>query len=322
MEFLELSDHISAVMSGRSTASFAPCYALYGDDAYLIREGLRMFRELLNPDVADFNYAELSASAENDEILSALNTCPMMDERRVVVIQNYVASKDDFLARYLASPSLFTILVLLMGEDERPPAEVKGINCNHLDVAGLNICVNEILLREPQRKMDTAARTELYTRTLRDMSRIACEVEKLKAYCDSEITVDDVKLLVAEENRIPLYLLSDALGAGNKARALEALDRLIKLNTDQISLLKMIYNYYRRLLHVSLHKGEDNNTLAKMLSVKPGAISYDKNTIAHYTPVRLKKCVDYLHEMQYKVLTGERNKDAAIHETVLTFFTI
>ena len=154
------------------------------------------------------------------------------------------------------------------------------------------------------------------------MARIVSEVHKLKAYSDGVITLADVRLLVTEETELQLWALSDAVGSGDRPRALEVLDRLIKKSEDPLDMVNMLYKHYRRLLHISLHKGDSDADLAPALGVKAYAVTMGRKAAARYTPVRLKKCVDTLHSVQYDMLTGRIGKDSALHTAVLTLLTI
>lgn len=324
MDFLGLKRYLADVREGRAIAPLAPCYVLCGDDAYLVREATGAFRTLLDADYADFNYAELSASDGAEALVSALNTLPMFDERRVVLVPDFGGAFDRAaLKRYLDAPNPAAVLVLVCESGaEKLGDNAVAVTCNRLDGADLSAYVAGLLAKPPARTMDAAAGRELFLRTMRFMSRIVCEVEKLKAYCDGNITVDDVKLLVAEETEMQMYKLSDAVGAGDTSRALGVLDRLLKNSEDPVDLVNMLYKYYRRLLHISLHKDDTDAALAAAFGVNAWAVTFGRKAVARYTPVRLKKCVDYLHGVQYDVLTGKRGKDAALHETVLTLFTV
>ena len=72
MDFLGLKSYLTDVRQGRAIAPLRACYVLSGDDAYLIREAVGMFRKLLDADYADFNYAEMSVSDGADALVSAL----------------------------------------------------------------------------------------------------------------------------------------------------------------------------------------------------------------------------------------------------------
>ena len=324
MDFLGLKSYLADVKEGRSIAPLRACYVLSGDDTYLIREAVGMFRRLLDADYADFNYAEMSAADGADALISALNTLPMFDERRVVVVPDFGGTFDRAaLKKYLESPNPAAVLVLVCENGaEKLGDNAEAVCCDRLDGAGLSEYVAALLVRPPVRKMEPAAARELYLRTMRFMSRIVCEVEKLKAYSDGVITLDDVRLLVAEETEVQVYKLSDAVGAGDTGRALEELDRLLGKSDAALELVNMLYKYYRRLLHISLHKDDTDAALAALFGVKPWAVTIGRRTAGRYTPVRLKKCVDYLHGVQYDILTGRRGKETALHEAVLTLSTI
>ena len=73
---------------------------------------------------------------------------------------------------------------------------------------------------------------------------------------------------------------------------------------------------------ISAVKGLCAATGAPALGVKAYAVTMGRKAAARYTPVRLKKCVDTLHSVQYDMLTGRIGKDSALHTAVLTLLTI
>ena len=152
------------------------------------------------------------------------------------------------------------------------------------------------------------------------MSRISCEVSKLKAYCDGDITRADVCEMTSAEPDVQIFQLSDAVGSGNAGRALEVLDALTGDGVRPMTVLNLLYGYYRRMLHAELHKGEPDADVAALLG-KPGALYHLRRVSGKYSQVRLKKCVDYLHELQFAVLTGKRSEGSAMHDAVLTLLS-
>ena len=100
------------------------------------------------------------------------------------------------------------------------------------------------------------------------------------------------------------------------------LDRLIKTSEDPLDMVNLLYKHYRRQQHISLHKGDSDADHAPALGVKAYAVTMGRKAAARYTPVRLKKCVDTLHSVQYDMLTGRIGKDSALHTAVLTLLTI
>lgn len=324
MNFPELRTYLADHAAGKA-APLASCYALSGDDAWLLRESVRAFKGLLDPDWADINFAEIPLSGGADAVVAALNTCPVFDSLRVVVVPDWTPAAADnaALKAYFDSPNPSSVLVVTgMGEKAKLPPRAVTVDCNRLPASELTRLVGELLSAPPERKMEREALAELLSRTMRYMARIVSEVHKLKAYSDGVITLADVRLLVTEETELQLWTLSDAVGSGDRPRALEVLDRLIKKSEDPLDMVNMLYKHYRRLLHISLHKGDSDADLAPALGVKAYAVTMGRKAAARYTPVRLKKCVDTLHSVQYDMLTGRIGKDSALHTAVLTLLTI
>jgi DNA polymerase III subunit delta len=63
-----------------------------------------------------------------------------------------------------------------------------------------------------------------------DAARIAGEIEKLALYAgtDRKITIEDIGALVPNAQETTIFALVAALGAGNRARSLDALDTLVR----------------------------------------------------------------------------------------------
>ncbi|MEE0842291.1 MAG: DNA polymerase III subunit delta [Christensenellales bacterium] len=324
MKYTALKSHLDRT-DGKPLAS---CYVVYGDDAWLRQSAVGMFRALVNPDYASFNCSSVSAADGAEVAVGMLNTFPMFDVLRVVVVPDVQEKFSDAdkatYERYLASPNPEAVLVLVCEEGAEKYASFKGaekVDCNRLAEDEIAVLVDGMLREEPVRTMQRAALHELVSRTLSDMSRISCEVSKLKAYCDGDITRADVCEMTSAEPDVQIFQLSDAVGSGNAGRALEVLDALTGDGVRPMTVLNLLYGYYRRMLHAELHKGEPDADVAALLGIKPGALYHLRRVSGKYSQVRLKKCVDYLHELQFAVLTGKRSEGSAMHDAVLTLLS-
>lgn len=324
MKYTALKSHLDRT-DGKPLAS---CYVVYGDDAWLRQSAVGMFRALVNPDYASFNCSSVSAADGAEVAVGMLNTFPMFDVLRVVIVPDVQEKFSDAdkatYERYLASPNPEAVLVLVCEESAEKYASFKGaekVDCNRLAEDEIAVLVDGMLREEPVRTMQRAALHELVSRTLSDMSRISCEVSKLKAYCDSDITRADVCEMTSAEPDVQIFQLSDAVGSGNAGRALEVLDALTGDGVRPMTVLNLLYGYYRRMLHAELHKGEPDADVAALLGIKPGALYHLRRVSGKYSQVRLKKCVDYLYELQFAVLTGKRSEGSAMHDAVLTLLS-
>lgn len=326
MKYTALKAHLDAVRAG--AAAPKPCYIVFGDDAWLRQSAVAMFRTLVEEDYASFNFTAMPASDGAEEAVFTLNTFPVFDLRRVVAVtdvtEKFSAADAKAFEDYLASPSPEAVLVFECDDGAEKAVNFKGaekVDCSRLSEGEIAALVQRMLDAEPKRTIEPAALRELVTRTLADMSRISCEVAKLKAYCDSEIRRDDVCAMTAAEPDYQIFQLSDALGAKDKPRALRVLTALLDDGLRPMTVINLLYSYYRRMLHALLHKDEPDTAVAALLGVKPGALYHVRKVSGAYTQVKLKKCVDRLHELQCAVLTGKRAEESAMHEAVLTLMS-
>lgn len=215
MKFTDLKEHLRAAAVGSDAGALLPCYTVYGDDAYLKQSAVRMFAKLVNPDYSSFNFSVIPFADGAEKVVETLNTFPVFDVLRVVAVTDVSDKYPDeaVLAAYLKSPNPSSVLVLVCEEGAEKSLGFKAekVDCNKLDEKSLASVVGELLAEPPARKMDAAALRELSSRTLGDMSRIACEIQKLKSYSDDVITKDDVAVMTAPEPDFQIYELAEAV---------------------------------------------------------------------------------------------------------------
>lgn len=86
------------------------------------------------------------------------------------------------------------------------------------------------LVRERGLKIGSAEVGMLVESLAGDVSRIATEIEKLALFAgpDRKITADDIAAMVPDAQETTVFALVAALGAGNRARSLAALDTLVR----------------------------------------------------------------------------------------------
>lgn len=326
MKYGEFKQHINRVRGGEET--LAPAYVVFGDDDYLKSSVVKAFKGLVDPEFSDFNLSILSGDDEVGSAIDALYTFPMFDERKIVVLtlsDALTEENKDAIDKYLASPSDTSALVIECNDDGANSIKSKkaqSINCSRLDDSELALEISEIATVAPSKTIDRDAVSELILRTQGNMSRIVTEMIKLKAYVDSRITKKDVEDMVSADIDFQIYELANAVSEHNADKALQALDVFFKNGIRGVTIINRLYDKYRNMLHAELNKNLNNDEMAKLLGMKSGAVYYLRKTSSNYSQMRLKKCVDYLHNLQNDVLTGKRNDVSAIHEAILGLLVI
>lgn len=324
MKYGEFKQHFQAVKDGQ--AKFAPVYIVSGDDEYLKDEVLARFAAILDPDYADFNLSRIDDNV--GEAVDAAYTFAMFDDCKVVLLSKDGAPSESEKAayeKYLADPCDTSVLVIDC-DDEIAKAfknkKAQTVNCSRLDDVELLDEIEVLCQKPPQIKIAKDAATELIARTQGSMGRIAIEIAKLKSYSDGQITKIDVCEMVSADLDFQIYELANAVSEKNAAKALEVLDVFFKNGIRGVTIINRLYDKYRNMLHAQLNKELSNDDLAKLLGMKSGAVYFLRKTSSNYSQMRLKRCVDYLHSLQFEVLSGKRGDLSAIHEAILQLLVI
>lgn len=347
MLFKELQNHINKIMATEEKV-FSPIYYIYGEDAYLREKARLSIQEcVIDKEFEDMNVSIFSNEDIITDIVDSLFQVPFFGNYRIViaqlptVVEKYGKGSDnvgnklaqrfikDFLEainkNYLNEINPSTILIIT--SEEAKPGKINDfceyVDCQKLDLVSIGIEIDNLLSQPPVGTMEDDAKSELIDRTLSNMTRIANEIPKLKAYTNgAKITKKDVQELVTEESEYAIYELANALTAKDGDEVMKIVNNLLGKGEDPMSILSNLYKNYRQFFHLSLHLSESNEDIAQYIGVGSKQIYYMRKNIRDYTQKRLKMCVDTIHELQTAVLAGNREPHSALMEGVLTLLTI
>ena len=246
---------------------------ILGADAYL-REACRerIIDVVVEPAARDWGLARFSADeGELDRGLGQARTVPMLAQRQVVVVSNLQAvekqpekrreAQIDELSDYLENPAPFTVLVLEAAQLDQRMRLAKLLAQRAMVVAAELPDEPEARLRTAaglaaqmarQRKasMDKETAEVLADLCNSDLASIRTEIEKLATYVGEgqPIRRADVDALVVSEKKYSVWELSDMLAGGQRARAIEFLDNLLREGEAPPALVGAMAWMYRKLL--------------------------------------------------------------------------
>ncbi len=213
--------------------SIAPVYYLYGEEIALRDDAVRsVVDRAVDPAVRDFNFDQRTASTlDEEQLLSLLNTLPMMAERRAVVLRDVdswqkKARARTALLRYLERPAPETVLVLVQGDpDGKPDPEFAGraatVNCERLPPdRALRWIVHTA--KTMHFEIPLEAGEHLLHAVGNDLTALRAELEKFSALPQgTELTADLVGDLVGVRHGETIFDWREAVLEGNTPRAVE-----------------------------------------------------------------------------------------------------
>lgn len=271
----------------------APVYVLYGAETYLRDIAAKTIADLsfAAGEFRDFNDDEFSLNTPDNirTALAAADQLPMMASRRVVRITEVrvaaTANKDtlkedhfDALSVYLSNTSPSSVVIFVADElnGNRKVGKLLKEKSVAVEFAQLD---DQELTRWARTKIVDAG-SEMDDRTLRhlialigpDVRRLTTEIEKLStaALPDKVIDADLVDSLVASTREISNFDLTDNLVAGNKAKALKILTKILDDGAEPLALLGLMSYNYRRLLMVKdmMERGIDRAEVARVVKLR------------------------------------------------------
>ncbi|MBE7025742.1 MAG: DNA polymerase III subunit delta [Ruminococcaceae bacterium] len=245
------------------TGQLSPCFHFFGEEQYLKNHYIGLLKNaVVDGAMETFNYTVFEGSVSPDTLITALQTPPMMAEKKLVLLKDTgiftpgAAGKDQLQAMFADWPS-YAYLVAAEDKFDKRSAVYKAFLKIGLSVefayrtrADLRVWVLKILKQNGKTmKADTL---EVFIDAAGvDMHGILGNLEKLIAFTAdrSEIKKEDVEALLVRSFMTKEYMLTDALLAKNQEGAFAALSALWEMQTDPIRILTVIASNFLSVAH-------------------------------------------------------------------------
>ncbi len=249
-------------------------YLLLGDDEERKARGV----EKLRGDRATEAYDAAETSPET--VVSALNSYSLFGDGPFVLVRNldaWNAAQKAKILGYLKDPSPEADLVLLgakLGAREKLLASVKKSGEIHefKQPTGKALARWAVGYAKKQcLKLPDDVAEELVARCSDDKARVSRETEKLALYAEGAATMEDVEALCPPDLQSNIFQFVDALGAGDRGRALHLLEALLGTGEPPLRIVYMIRRQFRLLARARslLDDGAPRPEVASTLKVPP-----------------------------------------------------
>ncbi len=246
----------------------APVYFVYGKERYLVDRALHLLRErAIDPRTRDFNYELYQGKeATADRVINAARTFPMMAKRRLIMVRDLDAMKADEQAKllpYLEAPSPETVLVLeaeKLDQRTRFGQAVKKL-CTSVKLEPLyerqllGFVRGEGKLRGVRFGAGAAellceevgADLERRSPTPSSASRLWAAGQGRSQLMAREVNAEDVETHVASTKQRTVFELADAVGRGDRGRALTTLSAMLEGKESGVRIVAMLARHLRQL---------------------------------------------------------------------------
>ncbi len=301
-------------------------YLFEGEDAFFRESGISLLKNkfITQPEL---NLVNIDADCSVAQLISSLEGYPFMSKKRMTIIHEFYPKQDFFsngLKDYLENPFLESILVVV---NEKPCDSLKKfssvcfVECSKADTS---LLVKWIKAHCSRSGINIDAETaKLITEfCLSDMTRIKSETDKLISYVGNggTISLTDVRNMVEQDMEYKVYELTDCVAKKNFLNAMSIIKDMTNKGEPMQRILSYIYNYFRRLLHVSISDMQDAE-IAKAFNVKEYAITKIKQQAKMFKKRALKNAVDAFSDADYNIKNGSFDADDYSFLTIFKVMT-
>lgn len=288
-----------------------PVYFLHGEEPYLISQGLDYIRKtIIDESMADFNLSTFYASdAEVEKVRDEVETLPMMSEKRLVFLKEVHDLKDkewQQLWSVIEKPVDSTVFVLSATKIDKRKKIFKELLDQACAVEFKRPFENQIpawikhIAKENNLEMSSAAIHRLHHLVGNNLSDIQSEILKISTYLGERnyVELEDVNAVVSRAKEENIFDLTNAIGEGNRVKALEHLVHLLDQGQSEVGIVSMVARHVRIML--TIKKGQQNGLqgqkLAQFAQVSPYFLdSYLKQT-RHWSQKKIEDFILVLSE--------------------------
>ena len=225
-------------------------YLLLGDDEERKARSVEMLRKSRPADIYD------AAETPPEAIISACNSYSLFGEGTFVLLKNlgsWNATQKAKIVDYLKNPSPDADLVMLgttLGAREKllVAAKEAGEVHNFEQPTGKALARWAVGYAKKQGLvMPEDVAQGLVARCSNDKVRVSRETEKLALYAAEMATMEDVEDLCPPDLQSNIFAFVDALGIGNRSKALGLLEALVRTGEPPLRIVHMIRRQFRLL---------------------------------------------------------------------------
>ncbi len=244
-----------------SAGRVQPLYLLIGCEGYLRDAAARSIADaaLSGTLLREFNESAFSLLSDHPvSAIAAAEQLPMMSERRVVKIRDFAKLREadeDTIIRYLERPVDTTVLIFVADDLDKRKKLTKSLlsNCTVVEFPEVKEAEARTWAKGRLKVLNTTADERVLSDIVKlvgcDLQTLNSELEKLaSAAIDTQrITHAMVDDLIGRSRVLSNFDLGDQLVAGDHAKALETLHRLLDDDVPPVMLVGLIASNYHRL---------------------------------------------------------------------------
>jgi len=317
-------------------------FVWHGDDDYSLQQALQAKKAALgDATTADLNTTVLDGRALSlDELRTTCSTMPFLAEKRLVIVEGLLAryepranisessrAQSDPLETGLRAylPDLPDSALLIFAERSalserntmlRTLKDLGGSIRHFASPSGAELSAWIVQqVRANGGEISPRAAETLAAFVGSNLRQLAQEIDKLISYTSGrQIQEADVNQLVADAREMKVWTLTDAVAAGQRDLAVQALHHMLNDGAQPLMLMAMITRQFRMLVQVKdlVEQRLTPDEIARQLRINPYGARKAADTARSFTFERLDAIYRHLLDADLGIKSGRLEPDLAL----------
>ncbi|MGE5431816.1 MAG: DNA polymerase III subunit delta [Syntrophomonadaceae bacterium] len=299
--------------------SFLPVYFFYGEDTYSIENAARTVENALQPFLSsDFDKEVLSGKERTVmEVIDAASAFPFGSEKKLMIVKDFDELKGDKkkLISFVNNPPAFTTIVFTKNGNisnvESEPYFTflkRGYLFEANELKGGELASWIVKYAAKRGKTISNENAALLVDTVgENRSLIEMQLQKIYAYLgeEREITREVIFNISSALKEFTIFDLQNAIGAGNKTKALETAFNLLEKGKDILMIVAMLTRYFTAIAQVPelTRNNVPDNEAARVIGTHPYYYKDYKKAAMYYKDQRLLRIARALYKADLTVKT-------------------
>lgn len=319
------SDNLQSLKNDIRARQLGRLYIFCGEEVFLLHHYFAQVKRLLLDELTEsFNYHTLNAETfDIQSFADSVENLPMMAEHTLVHVDEVDLFKLPEGERNKVSeilsdiPDYCTVIFTYETTPWKPDKRLKKL-WEAIDGSG---CVVEFQ-QQGQRELVSwvtrhfAARGKHISADLATylidiaggtMTALSGEIDKIAAYSEAEqIVKADIDAVTEPVLDAVVFQMTDLMGEGKYAAALEKLQQLLAMQQDELAILGAIGSHFRRLgaARTLLDNGKSSGELMKLCGISDYPARKTMDAARRFAPEFCAKAAELVLETDYKLKTS------------------